>query len=173
MGRDVKDCYVTRGESGRIESEIHTPCTLLSRNGRQRAIEEAWSPIKDEDSVEGGHVIVFRDVTEKRNLELHLLQAQKLESLGVMAGGIAHDFNNLLMVVLGHAELALKEISPTSPARGSLTEIMTAARRAADLSLQMLAYTGKAVFAVERVGCLSWPRRWRACSRPRSRRRRT
>jgi PAS domain S-box-containing protein len=101
----------------------------------------------------------LRDITERKraeeeklSLELHLLQAQKLESLGVMAGGIAHDFNNLLTVVLGHAELALKEISPTSPARGSLTEITTAARRAADLSLQMLAYTGKMVFAVERVG---------------------
>jgi two-component system cell cycle sensor histidine kinase/response regulator CckA len=78
-------------------------------------------------------------------------QAQKLESLGVLAGGIAHDFNNLLMAVLGHAELALEEIPPVSPVRRNLTEIMTAARRAADLSLQMLAYAGKATFALERV----------------------
>jgi signal transduction histidine kinase/CheY-like chemotaxis protein/HAMP domain-containing protein len=89
---------------------------------------------------------------EQRNLERQVQQAQKMESLGVLAGGIAHDFNNLLMVVLGHAELALKEISPMSPARGSLTEITTAARRAADLCRQMLAYAGKASFALERVG---------------------
>jgi len=56
------------------------------------------------------------------------------------------------MVVLGHSELALKEISPMSAARGSLTEIATAARRAADLCRQMLAYAGKASFAFERVG---------------------
>ena len=56
------------------------------------------------------------------------------------------------MVVLGHAELAFEEISPMSPARGSLTEITTAARRAADLCQQMLAYAGKAAFALERVG---------------------
>jgi signal transduction histidine kinase/HAMP domain-containing protein len=89
---------------------------------------------------------------EKRGLERQVQQAQKLESLGVLAGGIAHDFNNLLMVVLGHAELALKEISPMSAARGSLAEITTAARRAADLCRQMLAYAGKASFTLERVG---------------------
>lgn len=152
LGRSIEDCYVTRGESGRMEGEIHAPCTLLSRNGEERTIEEAWSPIKERNSAEEGHVIVFRDVTEKRNMERQLQQAQRLESLAVLAGGIAHDFNNLLTVVLGHAELALNEISPASPARGSLTEITNAARRAADLSLQMLAYTGKAVFTVVRMG---------------------
>ena len=103
--------------------------------------------------------VVFHDVTEqirakeeKLKLEEQVRQTQKLESLGVLAGGIAHDFNNLLMVVLGHAEIALKEISPMSPARGNLTEIATAARRAADLCRQMLAYAGKASFSLERVG---------------------
>ena len=89
---------------------------------------------------------------EKRILERQVQQKQKMESLGVLAGGIAHDFNNLLMAVLGHAELALEEIPPASLVRRNLSEIMTAARRAADLSLQMLAYAGKAVVAVERVG---------------------
>jgi len=151
LGRNFKDCYVTRGESERIESDVHAPFTLLSRNGEQRTIEEVRSPIKGKNSAEDGHVIVFRDVTEKRNLERRLQQTQKLESLSVLAGGIAHDFNNLLTVVLGHAELVLNEIPPTSAARGSLDEITAAARRAADLSLQMLAYTGKTVFTVERV----------------------
>ncbi|MFA6149275.1 MAG: PocR ligand-binding domain-containing protein [bacterium] len=88
---------------------------------------------------------------EKLNLERQVQQAQKMEGLGVLAGGIAHDFNNILMAILGHAELALEEISPMSAARGSLTEITTAARRAADLCRQMLAYAGKAAFMVERV----------------------
>jgi PAS domain S-box-containing protein len=88
---------------------------------------------------------------EKRNLERQMQQAQKLESLGVLAGGIAHDFNNILMAVLGHAELALEGISPMSPARDNLTEITTAARRAADLCRQMLAYAGKSSFALERL----------------------
>lgn len=151
LGRNVKDCYVIRNEIERTESEIHSPGTLLSRNGEEITIEEIRSPVKGKNSAEKGHVITFRDVTEKRILERRVQQAQKMESLVLMAGGIAHDFNNLLTVVLGHAELAKMEISPMSPAHGSLTEILAAARRAADLSLRMLEYSGSAVFAMERV----------------------
>jgi PAS domain S-box-containing protein len=123
-----------------------------------RVFERYSQAQRIEDTIVG-RVWSFRDVTErkrveeeKRNLEQQVQRTQKLESLGVLAGGIAHDFNNLLMAVLGHAELALEEISPMSPARGSLTEITTATRRAADLCRQMLAYAGKASFALERVG---------------------
>jgi PAS domain S-box-containing protein len=152
FGRNVKDCYVTRKESERKEGDVHTPYTLIPRNGEQRTIEEVRSPIRGRNPAEGGHVIAFRDVTEKRALERQVQQAQKMESLGVLAGGIAHDFNNLLTVVLGNAELALKGVPPMSPARENLAEITIAARRAADLSRQMLAYAGKASFARERVG---------------------
>ena len=85
----------------------------------------------------------------QRNLEAKLQQAQKLESLGVLAGGIAHDFNNLLMGVLGNAEVALLELPPESPARGDLQHITTAALRAAELTKQMLAYSGKGKFVVQ------------------------
>ena len=77
--------------------------------------------------------------------------AQKLESLGVLAGGIAHDFNNLLMAILGNADLALLWLPPDSPAESKLREIEAAARRAADLCRQMLAYSGKAQFATQPV----------------------
>ena len=99
---------------------------------------------------------VTHDITERKQaeerrkkLEAKLQQAQKLESLGVLAGGIAHDFNNLLMGVLGHAEIALIELPPESPARGDLKNITTAALRAAELTKQMLAYSGKGKFVVE------------------------
>ncbi len=88
---------------------------------------------------------------DRLKLEQQIQQTQKLESLGVLAGGIAHDFNNILMAVLGHAELALDEISPMSAARGSIQQIITAARRAAELCRQMLAYSGRATFALEKV----------------------
>lgn len=94
---------------------------------------------------------IRRGELERRHLEQQLQQAQKLESLGVLAGGIAHDFNNILMAVLGHAELALEELSPMSAARDSIGEIVTAARRAGELCRQMLAYSGRASFAQERV----------------------
>ena len=88
---------------------------------------------------------------EKLALERQVLHAQKLESLGVLAGGIAHDFNNLLMAILGNADLALDELSPMSPARGNLQEIEKASKRAAELSKQMLAYSGKGRFVVEPI----------------------
>jgi two-component system, cell cycle sensor histidine kinase and response regulator CckA len=74
-----------------------------------------------------------------------------LESLGVLAGGIAHDFNNLLMGILGNADLALMDLSPASPVRQYLKEIEKASRRAAELCRQMLAYSGKGKFIVERL----------------------
>ena len=86
---------------------------------------------------------------ENRRLEQQIQHTQKLESLGVLAGGIAHDFNNILMAVLGHAELAMFEISSLSPARGNILQIITATRRAAELCRQMLTYSGKTSFILE------------------------
>ncbi len=101
---------------------------------------------------------LFADLTErrkaeeeKRRLETKVQQAQKLESLGVLAGGIAHDFNNLLMGVLGNADLALMQLPPESPGREYVKRIETAAVRAAELTNQMLAYSGKGRFVVEPI----------------------
>jgi len=102
---------------------------------------------------------IFRDVTqrkhveqERQRLETQMQHAQKLESLGVLAGGIAHDFNNLLVGILGHAEIALMDIAEGSPARPPVEEIGVAARRAADLTNQMLAFSGKGKFIVQTLG---------------------
>lgn len=80
---------------------------------------------------------------ERRAMERQLFEAQKFESLGVLAGGVAHDFNNLLTGVLANAEFALLDLPADSPARESIREISTAAQRAADLSRQMLTYSGR------------------------------
>ncbi|MDP8235834.1 MAG: PAS domain-containing protein [Candidatus Erginobacter occultus] len=101
-----------------------------------------------------GILCISRDITERKRAERERLElergvqrAQKLESLGVMAGGIAHDFNNILMVMLGNAELVLRELGPLSPARESLNDILTAGSAAAGLCQQMLSYTGKSSLA--------------------------
>jgi len=95
----------------------------------------------------------IQDVTERKqaeedrlNLEKQVQQAQKLESLGVLAGGIAHDFNNILTGILGNAELALDEVGDGSIVKEHIGDIVTAARRAADLVRQILAYSGKGKF---------------------------
>jgi len=104
------------------------------------------------------HIATVRDITERRRvederleMERRLLHAQKLESLGVLAGGIAHDFNNLLMAILGNLDLALLDVSSLSPARFSIEQAKQAARRAADLTRQMLAYSGKGRFVTRPV----------------------
>ena len=76
---------------------------------------------------------------------------QKLESIGVLAGGIAHDFNNLLHVVLGNADIALSNLSKGSPAREPIEEVVRATLRAADLTRQLLAYSGKGAFVVRHL----------------------
>ena len=84
-------------------------------------------------------------------LEQQMLQAQKLESLGVMASGIAHDFNNLLMGILGNASLAFMEITGDSPAKRSIREIQKITRRASRLTNQLLAYSGRSKLATQLI----------------------
>ena len=84
-------------------------------------------------------------------MEQKLQQTQKLESLGILAGGIAHDFNNLLTGVLGNASLARMDLPPSSPVQPYLQQIEQSSQRAADLCKQMLAYSGKGRFVVQRV----------------------
>ncbi|MEK7270402.1 MAG: ATP-binding protein [Planctomycetota bacterium] len=87
-----------------------------------------------------------QDITEHKELEEQLRQAQKMESLGLLAGGIAHDFNNLLMVILGNLEIAGLDIAPGAPVRASLNRVEAASKRAADLCREMLVFSGRGQF---------------------------
>jgi signal transduction histidine kinase/ActR/RegA family two-component response regulator len=86
---------------------------------------------------------------ERRKLEAQFQHAQKLESLGILAGGIAHDFNNLLTSILGFTELAKLELPPDSAAQSHLDDAVKSAQRAAELTHQMLAYSGKGRFVIQ------------------------
>jgi len=88
---------------------------------------------------------------ERERLQAQLLQVQKLESLGVLAGGIAHDFNNLLTAILGSASAAVFSLPRESPARPDLDNVILASRRAANLTRQLLAYSGKGHFEVRPI----------------------
>ena len=127
-----------------------------TKDGRCIPVLLSGSVMKGESGRAEGFVAIAVDITEhkrneeqRRQLEIQVQQAQKLESLGILAGGIAHDFNNLLMTILGNADLALMDLREESPVRHSLEEIETAAKHGADLSRQMLAYSGKGKFVVE------------------------
>ena len=92
---------------------------------------------------------IARDITEQREadrnraaIEERVRQAQKLESMALLAGGVAHDFNNLLMAILGNASLLDEELPKQSPPHEMVKDIMVSAERAAELSRQMLAFSG-------------------------------
>ncbi len=161
--------YDTEGNPVLIED---LPLALALRGQTTEGLEirvvrkdgsEKWeivngAPIYNDDGELIAGFVAFPDITERRRaeqeklaLERQMQQAQKLESLGVLAGGIAHDFNNLLMIILGSAELALEELSPMSPGRDSIQEIESACKRAAELAQQMLAYSGKGRFVIEPI----------------------
>jgi PAS domain S-box-containing protein len=118
------------------------------------------SEFRDLEFAEDGELLcingVVRDITiqklreqERLQLESQMQQAQKMESLGVLAGGIAHEFNNMLGGILGTAELMLSDLPTDSQLRKDIEQIMAAAGRAAHLTEQMLAYSGKGAFVVK------------------------
>ncbi|HET7737360.1 MAG TPA: PAS domain S-box protein [Tepidiformaceae bacterium] len=103
-------------------------------------------------------IIVVRDLTQRKALEQErldieraLAEAQRQESLAVLAGGVAHDFNNLLLAILGNAALATEMLPGDSELRPLLADIDAAGRRASDLARKMLAYSGRGRFSVEPV----------------------
>jgi PAS domain S-box-containing protein len=96
-----------------------------------------------------GFAEVMRDITKRKTHEEALREAQKLESIGLLAGGIAHDFNNLLTGIIGSASLAAQDLPPAHPTLRLIEDIITAGMRAADLTRQLLAYSGKGRFTLE------------------------
>lgn len=122
---------------------------VIEGGGETRWWRISFAPVRLASGELRGVVLVIDDVTERKRTEERLLQAQKAESLAVLAGGIAHDFNNLLVGILGNAGLALAELPPESPVRGTVEEIQAAGQRAADLARQMLAYSGRGKFVVQ------------------------
>lgn len=91
---------------------------------------------------------VVQDITERKQLEEQLRMAQKMEAIGQLAGGVAHDFNNILTVIQGHIGLLLADPALAEALRASLEEVQEAAKRAAALTRQLLAFSRRQVLRV-------------------------
>jgi two-component system cell cycle sensor histidine kinase/response regulator CckA len=113
------------------------------KNGEVYYVDESISAIRDAEGRIANFVSNGRDFTERLRLEAQLLQSQKMDAIGHLAGGIAHDFNNLLTIITSYSELALDSVALESPAQARIQEILSAARRAADLTRQLLAFSRK------------------------------
>jgi len=103
------------------------------------------APVVDEQGVLTHFVGVQADVTERRRLEHHLRQAQKMEAVGQLASGVAHDFNNLLTVIGGCSELLLDVLAPNDPSRELVLDIRHAGERGSTLTAQLLLFSRKQV----------------------------
>ncbi|HTL98555.1 MAG TPA: MASE1 domain-containing protein [Holophagaceae bacterium] len=147
-----------------FQEEVLATLREASRNGQALSLERRLCGAEGErvfdvqitpilgESGECAHLLVAaRDISERHRIEAAARKAQKLESLGMMAGGIAHDFNNLLTGIMGNVSLGLMSVEPASRANAFFERIEQAATRAADLTRQLLAYTGKGKFMLADV----------------------
>jgi PAS domain S-box-containing protein len=158
LGQDASFIVVPESVRGEV---LQRPMSEADRSGW--AEWEGWRIRKDGTRFLGacalaaiGRVeareygILIRDITERRRSEQDLLQAQKMEGIGVLAGGIAHDFNNLLTGILGGVSIVKASLSPEAPEYRMLEIAERSSVRAAELISQLLAYAGKGKFVISR-----------------------
>ena len=123
---------------------------IITMSGVKIPVDDSAAPTRDEVGRINGVIMVLRDrsqqkrdAEDRRKIEQKMQEAQRLESLGVLAGGIAHDFNNLLGAMVLNAEMVGLAMPHTAPEQENLNDILLAGNRAAELCQQMLAYAGK------------------------------
>ena len=127
----------------RLDSISAEEWNLSGTDGGQRSViaTVAKARIQSDGEVELRGFLV--DVSERRELESQLRQAQKMEAVGRLAGGIAHDFNNIITAIMGYCNLLSEDIGDNASLRGEVDGILTAAKKAVNLTRQLLAFSRK------------------------------
>jgi PAS domain S-box-containing protein len=140
QGADVYRELWTTIRAGKIYRNV-----MINRkkSGESFIVEKTITPVHDGSGSIAHYISNDRDISERRRLEATLFQAQKMDAIGLLAGGVAHDFNNLLMVISSYAELMQDAIGPGHRLHRNVLEILSAARRATDLTRQLLAFGRK------------------------------
>jgi two-component system, cell cycle sensor histidine kinase and response regulator CckA len=128
---------------------FHGVVVNRKKSGENFFLEKTITPMRNTAGEITHFISTGRDITTQRRLEGQLQQAQKMDGIGRLAGGVAHDFNNLLMVISSYAELTLDALPEGDRLRFNIAEIMTASRRAADLTRQLLAFGRKQMQALQ------------------------
>ncbi|MBF0329066.1 MAG: PAS domain S-box protein [Nitrospirae bacterium] len=123
---------------------------LRNSNGDWRWVNDRSIVLKrsDDDLIIEGIVL---DITEHKNLENQLRQSQKMEAIGTLAGGVAHDFNNILQAIIGFGTMAQKRIKDDEKARDFISEVLSSADRAAELTKSLLAFSRKQTISLKQV----------------------
>ena len=147
--QDIPDPRAGRAFQEALErlSRTQEPANLeytLDVKGRLEYFEARLLPV-----FEGQFMAIIRNITDRKQAEETLLHAQKLESIGVLAGGIAHDFNNLLTAALGNLDISALVLPEGAEAHPYLESVRGTLMKAANLTRQMLAYSGRGRFVVQ------------------------
>jgi PAS domain S-box-containing protein len=140
----ARDRQALEGSDPRRSEEV-----IEYPDGRRVLLEELRTPFFGPDHTPLGLIGIGRDITERRQLEAQLLQAQKMEAVGQLAGGIAHDFNNLLTVILGNLSLLLNGEPDAPQGRQLLLATEKAGWRAAELVRQLLSFSRQTVLSTQ------------------------
>jgi PAS domain S-box-containing protein len=138
--------------------ETRTRATLEWKND-SKVYWISADPVMDPAGLCTGAVLIISDITERRNLEKELRESHKFESVATLAAGVAHDYNNLLTSIMGNASLMAADLEHYGPARERLSEILRASERAADLTHQLLAYSGTGRSFLQKVNLSALIRR--------------
>ncbi|MEP6904255.1 MAG: PAS domain S-box protein, partial [Actinomycetota bacterium] len=130
-----------------IDQNLDTDLTyrITARDGSIHWWQDKGRFVNDAQGNPIGWQGIILDITTNKGLEHQLRQAQKLESVGLLAGGIAHDFNNMLTAINGYSELTLRRLKPDDPLRHNIEEIIKAGQRSASLTHQLLAFSRQQV----------------------------
>jgi PAS domain S-box-containing protein len=118
---------------------------LRHKDGRELWTWVSGSPLFDDNGKYRGAFAMFTDVTERRQLESQLRQAQKLESVGQLAGGVAHDFNNILAAIMMHLSLLHQNPSLDEETTEAIKELEVETKRAANLTRQLLMFSRRSI----------------------------
>jgi PAS domain S-box-containing protein len=129
------------GAVHRVDTDV-----FWREDGTSFPVEYVSTPLREDGKIVGA-VVAFQDITHRKQLELQLVQAQKMEAVGRLAGGVAHDFNNLLTVITGYTAMLLTELPTEDPIRPDLHEVQAATQRAAGLTRQLLAFSRRQVLS--------------------------
>ena len=117
--------------------------SMKRKDGSVFATEHTVLELKNDVGERTGWISIVRDLTERKQMEARLLQAQRIEAIGTIAGGIAHDFNNILFPIVAMSEMLTEDFPVYSPEHESAKEIFKAAKRGSDLVKQILTFSRK------------------------------
>ena len=133
---------IRRTRSGEMK-HWQSDCIITTREGKKRWVADSSVEMVNERGETTGSIGILMDITERRQIEEQLRQFQKMESFGQLAAGVAHDFNNILAVIQGHTEMMLGGIVEGNDTEESLKQVAAAAKRATNLTRQLLAFSRK------------------------------